>query len=77
MNKQNLLSLRDASKTYRSKGSKVEAVKQLSLELKPGSVLGIIGESGSGKSTLAKMIIGLEDITAGEILSTVKVSVPG
>lgn len=68
MNKQNLLSLRDASKTYRSKGSKVEAVKQLSLELKPGTVLGIIGESGSGKSTLAKMIIGLEDITAGEIL---------
>ena len=68
MIEQNLLSLRDASKTYRSKGAKVEAVKQLSLELKPGTVLGIIGESGSGKSTLAKMIIGLEDITAGEIL---------
>lgn len=68
MTKQNFLSLRDASKTYRSKGAKVEAVKQLSLELKPGTVLGIIGESGSGKSTLAKMIIGLEDITGGEIL---------
>ena len=68
MIEQNLLSLRDASKTYRSKGAKVEAVKQLSLELKPGTVLGIIGESGSGKSTLAKRIIGLEDITAGEIL---------
>ena len=68
MTKQNFLSLRDVSKTYRSKGAKVEAVKQLSLELKPGTVLGIIGESGSGKSTLAKMIIGLEDITGGEIL---------
>ena len=68
MMNQNLLSIQEASKTYRSKGAKVEAVKNLSLELKPGTVLGIIGESGSGKSTLAKMIIGLEDITGGEIL---------
>jgi len=68
MTEQTLLSIQEASKTYRSKGTKVEAVKQLSLELKPGTVLGIIGESGSGKSTLAKMIIGLEDITAGDIL---------
>ena len=68
MMNQNLLSIQEASKTYRSKGAKVEAVKDLSLELKPGTVLGIIGESGSGKSTLAKLIIGLEDITGGEIL---------
>ena len=68
MMNQNLLSIQEASKTFRSKGAKVEAVKDLSLELKPGTVLGIIGESGSGKSTLAKMIIGLEDITGGEIL---------
>ena len=68
MMNQNFLSIQEASKTYRSKGAKVEAVKDLSLELKPGTVLGIIGESGSGKSTLAKMIIGLEDITGGEIL---------
>lgn len=68
MSQQNLLSIQGASKTYRSKGTRVEAVKELSLDLKPGTVLGIIGESGSGKSTLAKMIIGLEDITEGEIL---------
>ena len=68
MKELNLLSLRQACKTYHAKGAKVEAVKQLSLELKPGTVLGIIGESGSGKSTLAKMIIGLESITGGEIL---------
>ena len=68
MKEMNFLSIQSASKTYRAKGSKVEAVKELSLELKPGTVLGIIGESGSGKSTLAKMIIGLETITGGEIL---------
>lgn len=68
MREMNFLSIWEACKTYRSKGSRVEAVKELSLELKPGTVLGIIGESGSGKSTLAKMIIGLEDITGGEIL---------
>ena len=68
MSQQNLLSIQETSKIYRSKGARVEAVKALSLDLKPGTVLGIIGESGSGKSTLAKMIIGLEDITGGEIL---------
>lgn len=68
MSEQRLLSIQAVSKTYRSKGVKVEAVKQLNLELKPGTVLGIIGESGSGKSTLAKMIIGLEGMTEGDIL---------
>ena len=68
MNKQEFLAIQNASKTYRSKGAKVEAVKELSLELKPGTVLGIIGESGSGKSTLAKLVIGLETLTEGDIL---------
>ncbi len=39
----------------------------ISLELKPGEALGVIGKSGSGKSTLAKTVLGLVRPTTGEI----------
>lgn len=55
-------------KTYKNKVTTIDAVNDLSFTLRPGQVLGIIGESGSGKSTLAKMIVGLERITSGSIL---------
>ena len=45
-----------------------KAVKNVSFELEEGKVLGIIGESGSGKSSLAKAIVGLIDISKGEII---------
>ena len=40
----------------------------ISLEIKKGEMLGIIGESGSGKSTLIDLIIGLNKPTSGVIL---------
>src|SRR2546430_16180743 len=43
------------------------AVNQLSLEIKDGEFMIIVGPSGSGKSTVLRMIVGLEDITAGAI----------
>ena len=45
-----------------------KAVKNVSFELEEGKVLGIIGESGSGKSSLAKAIVGLIDISKGEVI---------
>lgn len=44
-----------------------QALDSISLEVKHGEVLGIIGESGSGKSTLAKSIVGLLTPTSGNI----------
>jgi peptide/nickel transport system ATP-binding protein len=47
---------------------KVEAVKDVQLDLRRGETLGVVGESGSGKSTLARCIIRLMESNGGQIL---------
>lgn len=47
---------------------KTPVIKDLSLEIKKGEFIGIIGLSGAGKSTLADIIMGLLPIDGGEIL---------
>ena len=45
-----------------------QILKDVSLELHEGEVLGIVGESGSGKSTLAKCILGMVTDTEGQLI---------
>ncbi len=45
----------------------VEALKDVSLALRPGEVRAVVGENGAGKSTLIRMLTGAEPVTSGEI----------
>jgi multiple sugar transport system ATP-binding protein len=52
--------------TKRFKGG-VEAVKDVSLAVRPGEFVALVGPSGCGKSTVLRMIAGLEEVSAGRI----------
>lgn len=57
-----------AQDMWRRKKSMTPALRDVSLTLEKGHVLGLLGESGSGKSTLARLVLGLESPDAGQIL---------
>ena len=59
-----MLEYRNITKKFGNK----EAVKELTLKLKKGTIYGLLGENGSGKTTLMKMAAGLTQPTEGEIL---------
>src|SRR5271170_1557371 len=61
------ISIQNLSKVFPIpfKRERVIAVKNLTLDVEPGQVYGLLGPNGSGKSTTMKIVLGLVPATAG------------
>jgi ABC-type lipoprotein export system ATPase subunit len=62
------LELRRASKTYQTNGQKLEALREVSLVLEPGTITALVGRSGCGKTTLLNLAGAMDFPTSGEVL---------
>jgi putative ABC transport system ATP-binding protein len=63
-----MLAARDVRLTYADAASEVRAVDGVSLEVKEGEFVGILGPSGSGKSSLLYLLAGLKRPTGGQVI---------
>lgn len=70
-----MLEVRGVFKTFHQPGPwpwserrQVHAVREVSLTVGEGEVVALVGQSGSGKTTLSRCILGLEEVSAGEIV---------
>jgi ABC-type glutathione transport system ATPase component len=62
-----LLDVRAIDVHYGKRRNKRQVLSAVSLQVRAGEIVGLIGESGSGKSTVARAIIGLAPVTGGQI----------
>ena len=70
---ENLLEVKNLQFSFRTYGGVVKAVRDVSFEVRPGEILGIVGESGCGKSVTSQCLMRLNPeppgfFEGGEIL---------
>lgn len=69
-NRDIILSIKDADFTYRSERNRLaikHAIDHVSLDVKRGEMMAIVGKNGAGKSTLSKLICGFMKLDSGDI----------
>ncbi|MFB9949302.1 dipeptide ABC transporter ATP-binding protein [Rhizobium puerariae] len=59
-----LLRIENLSVSFPIYGGRIDAVKNLSMRIRPGKVTALVGESGSGKSVIGRTIVGIESPVA-------------
>ncbi|GAB1297010.1 ABC-type organic anion transporter ABCA8B [Apodemus speciosus] len=59
--------IRNISKEYKGKPNKIEALKDLTLDIYEGQITALLGHSGAGKSTLLNILSGLSVPTKGSV----------
>src|SRR5207248_6031701 len=62
----NVVAIRNLSKVYRQGEINVTALNDISLDIRAGEFLALMGPSGSGKSTLLHIVAGIDRPTSGE-----------
>jgi oligopeptide/dipeptide ABC transporter ATP-binding protein len=62
-----LLEVKKLQVNFETVDRKIEVLKDISIRIERGEVVGVVGESGSGKSTLAQAIIGVLDVPPAKI----------
>ena len=62
-----VIELRDATRVYATPQGGFRALAEVSLSIRAGELLAVVGKSGSGKSTLVNLIAGIDRPTSGEV----------
>jgi oligopeptide transport system ATP-binding protein len=68
MSNEPILKVRNLEKYFKNKSVVVKAINDVSFDVMPGEIVGLIGESGSGKTTIGRSLIRLIDDVSGIVM---------
>ena len=64
-----MISLIDARLSLKGNAGQVDILHGITLDVRPGETVGLVGPSGSGKSSLLMLMGGLEQASGGRVLA--------